>query len=216
MPNVDVWVAPLDAAAGWLPPTPAEAELAARFVTDSLRRRYLRSHAALRAVLRQYTAAPLEFSFGEHGKPHLAANPELKFNLSHSHEMALIAVSCDTDIGVDVEHFRAMPECASIAERFFPPREAALLANVPRHERETEFFRLWTGIEAKLKARGVGLYGAGADLDGDWSVIPIDAGPDYSAAVAANVPALDVSVMRYGPASALDADSSARQRVHDD
>jgi len=186
MPYVDVWVVPVDCAADWLIPTPAEAERAARFVSEPLRRRYLRAHAALRAILQTYTGAPLDFGVAEHGKPYLPAEPELEFNLSHSHEMALVAVSRDVAIGVDVERLRPMQECMAIAERFFPPVDAAALGDVPPAAREGEFFRRWTRIEAKLKARGIGLYGAGAELDGDWTVLPIDVGPDYAASVAAN------------------------------
>ena len=78
-----------------------------------------------------------------------------------------------------------MRECLAIAERFFPPAEAAALTECPADEREARFFHLWTRIEAKLKARGIGLYGAGTDPDGEWTVLPIDAGPDYAAALAA-------------------------------
>ena len=199
MANVDVWVVPLDAGQDWLPPTPAEAQQAARLVSEPLRRRYLRSHAALRAVLATYTPAPLDFAYAEHGKPYLPALPDLRFNLSHSHDMALVAVARGIEIGVDVERFRPMQECMSIAERFFPPMEAAELASMPPDGREVEFFRLWTRIEAKLKARGIGLYGAGQELAGEWTVLPIEVGPDYSAAVAANCAELSVFVHPYPP-----------------
>lgn len=199
MANADVWVVDLRAEVDWLPPTPAEAERAARFVNDTLRRRYLRSHAALRAILGTYTAAPLEFAEGEHGKPYLAADRDLRFNLSHSEELALMAVSREAEIGVDVERFRPLPECMAIAERFFPPGEAAALADVPAAGREVEFFRRWTRIEAKLKARGIGLYGAGAELDGDWSVVTVDVGVDYAASVAANCQELLVSRKPFPP-----------------
>jgi len=198
MANADVWVVPLDAGEDWLPPTPAEAQQAARLVSEPLRRRYLRSHAALRAILGTYSAGPLDFATSEHGKPYLPAYPDLQFNLSHSHDMALVAVTRGIAIGVDVERFRPMQECMRIAERFFPPLEAAALAAVPPEGREVEFFRLWTRIEAKLKARGIGLYGAGQELDGEWTVLPIEAGPEYSAAVAANGAPLSVFVHPWG------------------
>jgi 4'-phosphopantetheinyl transferase len=184
-PKADVWVVPLEAEAQWLPATSAEAERAARFVTDPLRQRYLRSHAALRAILHTYTEAPLDFALAEHGKPYLPSVPELHFNLAHSHRMALVAVARDIEIGVDVEWFRPLPECMAIAERFFPPSEAAALADVPPGAREREFFRRWTRIEARLKARGIGLYGAGAEPEGEWTVLPIDVGEEYTASVAA-------------------------------
>ena len=106
MANVDVWIVPLDAEGNWLPPTPAETGNAARLVSGPLRRRYLRSHAALRAILGAYTSTPLDFAMAEHGKPYLLACPDLRFNLSHSHDMALVAVTRGIEIGVDVERFR--------------------------------------------------------------------------------------------------------------
>jgi hypothetical protein len=67
-------------------------------------------------------------------------------------------VALGVDVGVDIERLRPLPEC--------------------------DFFRRRTRIEAKLKARGVGLYGAGAELGGDWTVEPIEAGAGFAAAVA--------------------------------
>jgi len=199
MPDVDVWVVDLLAETDWLPPTPTEAERGARFATDALRRRYLRSHAALRAILGAYSAAPLEFTLGEHGKPYLAGDRDLQFNLSHSDDVALVALARGIEIGVDVERFRPLRECMAIAERFFPPLEAAALAEVPAEGREAEFFRRWTRIEARLKASGLGLYGAGAELEGEWSVAAIDAGADYAASVAANCRELTVRRRLFPP-----------------
>ncbi len=182
-----VWIVRLDELAqDCLPaPTPEEAARAARFVNETLRRRYLRSHGALRAVLGRYTAAPLDFAVAEHGKPYLPGAPEVRFNLSHSHERALVGVAREVEIGVDVERFRPMSDCLSVAERFFPPSEAAAFAAIPAPDRERDFFHRWTRIEAILKARGVGLYGIGEELSGDWSIAEIGAGVDGGAEYAA-------------------------------
>jgi 4'-phosphopantetheinyl transferase len=204
MPNggtVDVWVVRLDRDGGWLPPTPAERERAERFVSQELRERHLRSHAALRAILRRYTPAPgpdSGFAFAEHGKPYLPAVPKLKFNLSHSHRLALVAVAFEMEVGVDVEWLRPLPECLAIAGRFFPPADAAALAEAPADRREQEFFRRWTRIEAVLKARGIGLYGAGSEPAGDWTVHPVDVGAGYAAAVAAPRAGVTVEVHVWG------------------
>jgi 4'-phosphopantetheinyl transferase len=196
--RVDVWLVRLDAAGGWLPPTPAERERADRFVSEALRQRHLRSHAALRAILRRYTTAPdLDFALAEHGKPYLPGVPELKFNLSHSHQLALVAVAREMEVGVDVEWLRPLPECLAIAQRFFPPADAAALAEAPADRREHEFFRRWTRIEAMLKARGVGLYGAGVEPAGDWTVLPVDVGEEYTAAVAATREGVTVQVHAF-------------------
>ena len=159
------------------PPTAEELERAARFATPVLRRRYLRSHAALRAILSSVTGAPLEFAFHEKGKPYLVSAPEVRFNLAHSHEMALVAVTRDVEIGVDIEQIRKLPEYVAIAQRFFP-------AGHPAPSSVRDFFRHWTRFEALLKAHGAGLYGAGATPPGEWSITELDVDPRFAAAVA--------------------------------
>jgi 4'-phosphopantetheinyl transferase len=163
------------------PPTAEELERAARFATPVLRRRYLRAHAALRAILGCVTKAPLEFALHEKGKPYLTSAPEVRFNLAHSHERALVAVARDIEVGVDIEQVRKLQEYAAIAQRYFPPGSPA-----PSSARD--FFRHWTRFEALLKAHGAGLYGAGATPPGEWGLSEIDAGPRFAAAVAVEGP----------------------------
>jgi phosphopantetheinyl transferase len=83
---------------------------------------------------------------------------------------------------------RPITEYRDIAERFFPPSEAVAFAETPPAAREREFFRRWTRVEAMLKARGVGLYGAGVELEGDWTtgeIDMVDGYESYTGAVAA-------------------------------
>jgi 4'-phosphopantetheinyl transferase len=173
------------------PPTAAEAAHAARLATPTLRRRYLRAHAALRDILGSVTAAPLDFALLEKGKPYLASAPEIRFNLAHSREMALVAVALDVEVGVDIERLRPLTEYAAIAQRYFPEGYTA-----PTSVRE--FFRHWTRFEALLKAHGAGLYGAGATPPGVWTVIEIDAGPRFTAALAVEGPPPTVIMHQYG------------------
>ena len=173
------------------PPTAAEAAHAARFATPTLRRRYLRAHVALRDILGSVTAAPLDFALREKGKPYLALAPEIRFNLAHSREVALVAVALDLEVGVDIERGRPLTEYAAIAQRYFPEGYTA-----PTSVRE--FFRSWTRFEALLKAHGAGLYGAGATPPGVWSVAEIDAGPRFTAALAVEGPPPTVIVHQYG------------------
>ena len=173
------------------PPTAAEAAHAARFATPTLRRRYLRAHVALRDILGSVTAAPLDFALREKGKPYLALAPEIRFNLAHSREVALVAVALDVEVGVDIERVRPLTEYAAIAQRYFPEGYTA-----PTSVRE--FFRSWTRFEALLKAHGAGLYGAGATPPGVWSVAEIDAGPRFTAALAVEGPPPTVIVHQYG------------------
>lgn len=187
---IEVWRVDLDRPAA-LPPTPEESARAARFATAELAHRYLAAHAALRAILGRHTAAPLEFETGEKGKPYLAHAREVRFNLSHSRGRGLIAVSRNVEVGVDIEWIRPMPRYADLAERFFPPDE-------DRPDSEGDFFRRWTRLEALWKARGVGLYGAGAAAEGEWTVMEVEAGEGFAAAVAAETREIAVTFHNFG------------------
>jgi 4'-phosphopantetheinyl transferase len=178
--EVHVWRVRLNRAEA-SPPTAAEAAHAARLATPPLRRRYLRAHAALREILGSVTAAPLEFALREKGKPYLASAPQIRFNLAHSREVALVVVALDVEVGVDIERVRPLTEYAAIAQRYFPEGYTA-----PTSLRE--FFRHWTRFEALLKAHGAGLYGAGTTPPGVWNVIEIEAGPRFTAALAVEGP----------------------------
>ncbi len=138
----------------------------------------MRLHGTLDQILRQLTGADPEIARAANGKPFLASAPHVKFNLSHSHEMGLLVVALDVEVGADVERIRPLSDYRAIAARFFPPSEAAALGD------ERDFFRRWTRIEAILKAQGVGLYGAGMELEPGWDTVEIDAGGDYAAAAA--------------------------------
>ena len=194
--EIEVWRIRLDDAKV-PPPTAEEAERAARFLRPELADRYLRAHGAMRAILGRFTSAALEFAATSWGKPYLPGAPGVKFNLSHSHEMALVAVALEVEVGVDVERVRDLPDKPALVERFFPPGEAAAHEATPPSCRDRDFFRRWTRIEAVLKARGVGLYGLGADPEGEWSVEEIEAGDEYTAAVAAPRAGMKVRIVDY-------------------
>jgi len=174
---IEVWRVNLDTVAV-PPPTSAEEARAARFATEELSNRYLAAHGALREILGRFTSQRLQFALGERGKPYLPMAPEVRFNLAHSRGRALIAVSLETEVGVDVEQIRPMPNYVAMIDRFFPPG-----AEEPADEQD--FFRVWTRFEALLKACGVGLYGAGVTVEGEWTIEEVDAGEGYAGAVAA-------------------------------
>ncbi len=104
--------------------------------------------------------ASVVFTAGPWGKPMLDATihgTALRFNLSHSHELALVVVARDRDVGVDVERMRVLPDLEGIVARFFSAAERATLDRLPRDRRLHAFFRFWTVKEAYLKACGDGL-----------------------------------------------------------
>ena len=125
------------------------------------RRRWVAARWALRSVLARYLGgapAAIELGLGERGKPHLAEpGSTLRFNLSHSGELALIAVAAGREVGVDVQ---------LIGSR-----------------RPSGFYAEWARREAVAKCHGVGLW---AELPRDpVAVAELDPGPGYAAAVAA-------------------------------
>ncbi|MDQ3935465.1 MAG: 4'-phosphopantetheinyl transferase superfamily protein [Actinomycetota bacterium] len=163
--------------------------------------------AALREVLAGYAGTDPEavrvepaacVHCGEpHGKPHLAepALDWLRFNVSHSGDLALYAVAHGREIGVDVEAHRPGRRLAGIAERRFTPAEAEHLRSLPAGEHDPAFFRLWARKEAYLKATAEGLPGLLGSFDAltpslpeGWELADLDAGPGHSAAVVVAAP----------------------------
>jgi 4'-phosphopantetheinyl transferase len=138
-----------------------EMERARRFHFDRHRRQYMVGRGALRTLLGGYLGLPpgeVRFSYGPRGKPFLAGSPPpLYFNLSNSHELALVGFLRGAEIGVDVEFLKPMPDLEKIAERFFSASERTALRQLPEHQKHEGFFNCWTRKEAYLKAVGEGL-----------------------------------------------------------
>jgi 4'-phosphopantetheinyl transferase len=147
-----------------------------------------RSEQLLRRVLAMYLGeAPeeIELARGEHGKPSLAADPgRIAFNLSHSDELTLVAVSCGREVGVDVEREKPGRDLLALAERALNPEDAAAVRAAADVERSRVFYELWTRHEARLKCLGIGLASAPTWPSPPIAVadLPIDSG--YAAAVA--------------------------------
>lgn len=137
----------------------SERDRAARFVFPRDRSRYLRAHHAVRVLLGAYlvvSPAMVRIVPDHHGKPMLNDHA-LGFNLSHSGDCALLAVSRVAEIGVDVEMLRLPREARQIAESVFSAAELETLSSVSDDALETAFFTCWTRKEAYLKALGIGL-----------------------------------------------------------
>lgn len=141
---------------------------------------------ALGAVLGRYLEAKpeeIELRLGPHGKPALALSEEpLRFNLSHSGELALIGVTRGREIGVDVEGIDRGRDVLALAPRALGPAEAAAIRKLPAAARSAAFHAAWTRREAIAKCLGVGL---GVPLpEAAVTVSDLDAGPGFAAAVA--------------------------------
>jgi 4'-phosphopantetheinyl transferase len=134
---------------------------AARFHFEMHRRRFVLGRGFLRVLLGRYLGrAPeqVRFVYGPYGKPALAdADSRLRFNTSHSHELAVYAFVQDSEIGVDVEYIKTDFASEDIARHFFSAYEVETLMALAENERAAAFFRCWTRKEAYIKAIGSGL-----------------------------------------------------------
>ena len=166
--EVHVWRADLNVPAERLEPLHAllsseERERAARFHFEKDRRHYTAARGILRSLLSDYLsvqAGQIVFTYNKYGKPELdlgATGGSLRFNLSHSHGLALFGFTRDRDLGIDLELIRPERATDEIAERFFAAAETAVLRSLPKEIRSRAFFDCWTRKEAFIKARGLGL-----------------------------------------------------------
>ena len=199
---------------------PHEIERSNRFVFDKLRRHFIVARGFVRQAIGRYlnlNPATLRFSYGPYGKPALSGDQPLNFNLSHSNEMALLAVASGADLGVDVESIRADFATEDIARRFFSRVENISLNGLETEEKVAGFFRCWTRKEAYIKAIGKGLSQA---LDGfdvtlgpheapallraehddvtRWQVMDLDVGAAYAAALIVEAPVTSVRCWQFG------------------
>ena len=137
----------------------AEKGRAARFVFPADRERFAVAHGLLRLVLGAYlgrSPRSLELDAEQGIKPRLPAD-ELKFNLSRSGSLALLAVSANAELGADLERVRPLKDMMDVARRFFAPSEYADLQGVAPDDQRRSFFDCWTRKEAFVKALGEGL-----------------------------------------------------------
>lgn len=190
---------------------PDERERAGRFRFQKDRDHFTVARGALRVILSRYLDAPperLSFCYNEYGKPSLPqrlADGDLRFNLSHSRGLALCAVACGCEIGVDVEWIRADLAGEETIATYFSNQEAETIRALPPELRTQAFFDCWTRKEAFIKAVGEGLSypldqfsvtvipgrparllsaRGGAQEVGRWSLAALDCGAGYAAALA--------------------------------
>ncbi len=169
-----------------------ERKRTARFYFTPDKVRYSVCHANMRRILGSYLGKPPEslvYRDAEGGKPELVLTTDdlpLRFNLSHSKTIALLAVRLDSEVGVDVEDIRPIER--DVATRFFSPAEVASMAPLAGEEWFDAFYRCWTRKEAILKVEGMGLR------------IPLDS--------------FDVSVLADEPAALLAARPRSKLTAH--
>ena len=127
---------------------------------------------------------PPSLEADENGKPRLAVDPgRLTFNLSHSGELALVALAPGgIDVGVDVERIKERRQLARLAARWLPEADALAVAGAAPAEQADVFYPAWTRHEARVKCTGAGLAGEPPGPEVSAVQVEIDAG--YAAALA--------------------------------
>lgn len=141
----------------------AERARAAAFRRPADRWRFALTRAALRERLAAQVdrpAAALRFVTEGNGRPVLAdeGGPAgLTFNVSHSGDRALLAISRRRRVGVDIEAMRAGFDWRELTSLVCTPDEVASLAAMDDASQYPAFLRCWTAKEAVLKALGLGI-----------------------------------------------------------
>lgn len=176
-----------------------------RFHFPIHRERFIACRSYLREVLGHYIdcePAAVSIDYDQFEKPFLATHPSIKFNLSHSEHLAVIAVTAEHAIGVDLEK-QEDDFNEALAKRFFSPTEYDELMSHPADQQAAAFYRLWARKEAVVKAIGEGLGVSLAsfsvssrniaetitiEAQQQWTVLPLNIDAEFPAAVVTNQP----------------------------
>jgi 4'-phosphopantetheinyl transferase len=204
--TVHLWRFPLSSATS-LPELLSldEQERAERLLLPHKTTAFRTARTRLRQILARYlncTPQQVQLTITNQGKPFLADMPPqpLFFNLAHSGDWGLCAVSRVGDLGVDLEAIDVRLDYEPIARRFFSINEYRALQSIAPLRRRRQFYRLWTRKEAWLKGKGGGFSEPNLGLDalhigstgataGGWWVksLPVTQGYIGALAVAGSV-----------------------------
>ncbi|QOZ38185.1 phosphopantetheinyl transferase [Bradyrhizobium sp. CCBAU 53421] len=138
------------------------------------RRRFIVSRGQLRQILAcrlGISPSDVELEYGKLGKPRLShrmPSRDLRFSVSRSGDMAVVALSTGQEVGVDIEAILPVPEADEIAALCFSASDYESYAALGPDERVEGFFRRWTRLEAISKGLGCGLGYLSSSDDKDW------------------------------------------------
>ncbi|MET0083613.1 MAG: 4'-phosphopantetheinyl transferase superfamily protein [Sedimenticola sp.] len=139
-----------------------EQQRAAKMISPEERKHFIVSRGQMREILARYagcSAVEIRFGYGEMGKPELVSSTSgIEFNLSHSGDLGLLAVTRGNPVGIDLEPVTARRNTRRIAERVFDQETLEQLRRLDEDEFVTAFCTRWTQLEAKVKALGQGVF----------------------------------------------------------
>ena len=197
---------------------------AGRFHFERDQKRFIAARGILRKILAHYLDKKphdIRFDYSDNGKPVLASKSgcdTICFNLSHSGEFALYAVTPEQNIGIDIERIREDVDMDQISQRFFSPTDISSLNQIQKNNWPEIFFQYWTRKEAFLKAMGDGMsfpmeqcdvslingrvlspiiLPANNEKSSSWYVKDLFPCPGYAAAIAVEDGDSDISYWHY-------------------
>lgn len=152
-----------------------------QFVFLRDRYRYQVTHGMKRIILASYLDCDpqcLCFEAGKYGKPAITSlhnSLNIQFNISHSHNIILMAMTIENTLGIDIEYHLKKISIDNLSEFLFSPMEKqTFLALKSQPEKTEAFFRYWTRKEAYLKAKGIGLIADLSNISVDMHALPTD------------------------------------------
>ena len=108
----------------------------------------------------------VQISYTRDGKPFIDQHStNIKFNLSHSHEIALFAFSSDFDLGIDIERLDKNVIDPGMISHSLHPNEIKIFRSLAEDKMARFFFNSWTRKEAYLKLRGDGFAVSPCEID---------------------------------------------------
>ncbi len=177
--EVHLWRANLTSRAEfWRLLAPDEQQRAEKLRQAKTQQRFVAARGILRLLLGQYLDCDpqtLGFTYGVNGKPRLHSLSNalpLEFNLTHSGDLALYALTLEHPLGIDLEQIRSDCNYLAIAQRFFTPAEVSGLVALPLEQQPTAFFQIWTAKEAYIKALGGSVFAGLSQLEVKLAWLP--------------------------------------------
>jgi len=191
--------------------TKEENARAEKYISGKKSREFIITRSTLRNILGHLlktNSQKFEFTYTKHGMPMLSPTTgyaEINFNVSHSYDIALIAITINQPVGIDIEKIRTDIDFEKLAARFFSEREYAEIMKYDGQKRLHSFFATWTRKEAIVKAVGTGIASGlksfdvsvdpiapakliesrwGEEIISDWNLTTIDTSNEYFASMA--------------------------------
>ncbi len=137
-----------------------EQERVTRLIPGRHRQQFIAAHAVLRVVLSRYCGErPQELIIEKtaSGKPFLPLRASVRFNLTHSHGRALIAIAGDREVGIDLEKIRREVAVERLARRFLSTQDQVFIESGEPSQKHERFLQVWVAREAVFKAEGRGI-----------------------------------------------------------